>query len=108
MIIRNLNIKDMSNRQLENLMQDISVELQDREVREDEQIAIEAKEAMTMGLEISEIYHPDKRLEKKMRDKYIELCEEAAGPGETPFFQEILSEWYSEQDRIQSMNTTGA
>jgi hypothetical protein len=108
MNIRDLNIKDASSTALEALMQDISVELQDREVREDEQIAIEAQEAMTMGLEISEIYHPDKRLEKKMRDKYIELCEIAAGPGETPFFQDILSKWYSEQDRIQSMNTTGA
>ena len=108
MNIRNLNIKDASSAALEALMQDISVELQDREVREDERIAVEAEEAMSMGLEISEIFHPDKRLEKKMRDKYIELCEEAAGPGETPRFQEILSEWYSEQDRIQSMNTTGA
>ena len=108
MNIRNLNIKDASSAALEALMQDISVELQDREVREDERIAVEAEEAMSMGLEISEIYHPDKRREKKMRDKYIELCEEAAGPGETPFFQEVLSEWYSEQDRIQSMNTTGA
>ena len=108
MNIRNLNIKDASSAALEALMQDISVELQDREVREDERIAVEAEEAMSMGLEISEIFHPDKRLEKKMRDKYIELCEEAAGPGETPFFQDILSKWYSEQDRIQSMNTTGA
>ena len=108
MNIRNLNIKDASSAALEALMQDISVELQDREVREDERIAKEAEEAMTMQLYISEIIHPDKRLEKKMRDKYIELCEEAAGPGETPFFQEVLSEWYSEQDRIQSMNTTGA
>jgi len=106
MNIRNLNIKDASSAALEALMQDISVELQDREVREDEQIAIEAEEAMTMGLEIGEVYHPDKRLEKKMRDKYIELCEKAAW--ETPRFQEILSNWYSEQDRIQSMNTTGA
>ena len=108
MNIRNLNIKDASSDALEALMQDISVELQDREVREDERIAVEAEEAMSMGLYISEVIHPDKRREKKMRDKYIELCEEAAGPGETPFFQEVLSEWYSEQDRIQSMNTTGA
>ena len=105
MNIRDLNIKDASSAALKALLQDISVELQDREVREDEQIAIEAKEAMTMGLEIGEVYHPDKRLEKKMRDKYIELCKEAA---DTPLFQEILSKWYSEQDRIQSMNTTGA
>ena len=103
-----MDIQNMSNRQLEELMQDISVELQDREIREDEQIAIDAEDAMTMGLEIGEVYHPDKRLEKKMRDKYIELCEEAAGPGETPRFQEILSEWYSEQDIIQSRRTTGA
>ena len=103
-----MNISNMSNRELEALAQDISVELQDREVREDERIAVEAEEAMSMGLEISEVFHPDKRLEKKMRDKYIELCEEAAGPGETPRFQEILSEWYSEQDIIQSRKTTGA
>lgn len=103
-----MNIQEMSNRELEDIKAKIDVELQDREIREDERIAIEADEAMGMGLHIHEIIHPDKRLEKKMRDKYIELCEEAAGPGETPRFQEILSEWYSEQDRIQSMNTTGA
>ena len=108
MNIRDLNIQDASNDSLQMLYERIGQELQDREVREDEQIARDAEEAMTMGLEISEIYHPDKRLEKKMRDKYIELCEEAAGPGETPRFQEILSEWYSEQDRKQSMRTTGA
>jgi DNA-binding ferritin-like protein len=99
---------DMSDETLKDIIQALSVELQDREVREDEQIAKDAEDAMSMGLYISEIIHPDKRLEKKMRDKYIELCEEAAGPGETPFFQDILSKWYSEQDRIQSMNTTGA
>ena len=103
-----MQIETMSNRELEDIKAKIDVELQDREVREDERIAIEADEAMGMRLYINEIIHPDKRLEKKMRDKYIELCEEAAGPGETPFFQEVLSEWYSEQDRIQSMNTTGA
>ena len=103
-----MQIKNMSNRQLKDLEAKIGVELQDREVREDEQVAKDAEDAMSMGLYINEVIHPDKRLEKKMRDKYIELCEEAAGPGETPRFQEILSEWYSEQDRIQSMNTTGA
>ena len=103
-----MNISNMSNRELEALAQDISVELQDREVREDEQIAKDAEDAMSMGLYINEVRHPDKRLEEKMRKKYIELCEEAAGPGETPFFQEILAEWYSEQDIIQSRKTTGA
>ena len=98
----------LSEESIKDIVQALQIELQDREVREDEQIAIDAKEAMSMGLEISEIYHPDKRLEKKMRDKYIEFCEEAAGPGETPYFQEILSKWYSEQDREQSMRTTGA
>ena len=108
MNIRNLNIKDASSDALQSLYERIGQELQDREVREDEQIAKDAEEAMSMGLEISEIFHPDKRLEKKMRDKYIELCEDAAGPGESPFFQDILSEWYSEQDRIQSMKNEGA
>ena len=103
-----MQIENMSNRQLEDLKAKIDVELQDREVREDEQVAKDAEDAMSMGLYIDEVSHPDKRLEEKMRKKYIELCEEAAGPGETPRFQEILAEWYSEQDRKQSMSTTGA
>ena len=89
-----MNIQDMSNRQLEEVIHMAQVELQDRHYRI-------MDDALTMGLYVGEV-------EEKYRQGYIEYLEECAGPGESPGAMEILQEWYSQQDRKQSMNTTGA
>ena len=51
MNIRDLNIKDASSAALETLMQDISVELQDR-------MYIIYEDALTHGLEVDEVEEP--------------------------------------------------
>jgi len=90
MNIRNLNIKDASSAALEALMQDISVELQER-------MYVLYDDALTHGLYVDE-------LEKKYQQGYADYIRDNGGLAH----QELLEEWQSEQDRIQSMCTTGA
>jgi len=90
----NIDITNMSNRQIEKIIQDGLVELQDRQYRIYE-------DAITHNLYVGEV-------EEKHRQGYIEYLEEVAGPGESPAAQEILDEWYSVTDLIQSRKTTGA
>ncbi len=89
-----MDIQDMSNRQLETLIHEAQVELQDRHYRI-------MDDAITMGLYVGEV-------EEKYQQDYVDYLEEAAGPGESPGAQEILAEWHSQQDIIQSRKTTGA
>ena len=89
-----MDIQNMSNRQLEDIIHQASVELQDREYRIYE-------DALTHRLSVGEC-------EPKYRQGYIDWLAEVGGCGETPAAQDILDEWYSEQDIIQSRRTTGA
>lgn len=90
----NIDITDMSNRQIEELVQTALVELQDRQYRIYE-------DAITHHIYIGEV-------EEKYRQGYIEYLEETAGPGESPASKEILEEWYAQEEIIQSRKTTGA
>ena len=95
MIIRNLNIKDMSNRQLENFMQDISVELQERQLR------VDCEDALNHHLSVGELPEDSKM-------PYIAYLESRS---DLPLAVTLLSEWEDEQaqaERSHSMNTTGA
>ena len=87
-----MNISNMSNRELEALAQDISVELQERELR------VNCEDAFNNHLSVGEI-SPEYR---EAYVAYLELC------SDYELAQELLSEWYSEQDIIQSRKTTGA
>ena len=87
-----MNIKDMSNRQLEEMMQDISVELQERELR------VNCEDAFNNHLSVGEI--SPEYIEAYVA--YLEMC------SDYELAQELLSEWQSEQDIIQSRRTTGA
>ena len=98
MNIRNLNIKDASSDALRALAQDIDVELQERDLAERKHIM---DDAITHHLYVGEV-------EEQYREEYIGYLEEMAGPGESPAAQEILAEWRSQQDIIQSRKTTGA
>ena len=89
-----IDITNMSNRQIEEVIQDGLTELQDRQYRIYE-------DAITHGIFVGEV-------EEKYRQGYIEYLEETAGPGESPASQEILNEWYSQEDIKQSRRTTGA
>ena len=90
----NIDITDMSNRQIEELVQTAMVELQDRKYRI-------MDDAITHNLYVGEV-------EEKYREDYIDYLEEMAGPGESPAAQEILAEWWSQEDIINSRKTTGA
>ena len=90
----NNDITTMSNRQLESIIQTAQTELQDRQYRMYE-------DAITHNLYVSEI-------EEKHRQGYLDYLEETAGPGESPASQEILLDWYAQEDMIQSRKTTGA
>ena len=92
--MKTIDITDMSNRQIEELVQTALVELQDRKYRI-------MDDAITHGLYVGEV-------EEKYRKDYIDYLEEMAGPGESPAAQEILAEWWSQEDIIQSRKTTGA
>ena len=92
--MQTIDITNMSNRQIEELVQTALVELQDRQYRIYD-------DAITHHLYVGEV-------EEKFRQGYIEYLEECAGPGESPAAQEILAEWHSQQDIIQSRKTTGA
>jgi len=68
----------------------------------------EMDDALTMGITPGELKEPQ-------RSEYIAYLEEIAGPGETPYAKQLLSEWYAEkddilsqEDRATSMRTTGA
>jgi len=87
-----MDIQNMSNRQLEELMQDISVELQERELR------VNCEDAFNNHLSVGEI--SPEYIEAYVA--YLEMC------SDYPLAQELLSEWQSEQDIIQSRKTTGA
>jgi len=89
-----IDITNMSNRQIEELVQTAMVELQDRQYRIYE-------DAITHGIYVGEV-------EEKYRDGYIEYLSEMAGPGESPAAQEILAEWWSQEEIKQSRKTTGA
>src|SRR6056300_397327 len=89
-----IDITDMSNRQIEELVQTALVELQDRRYRIYD-------DAITHGLYVGEI-------EEKYRDGYIDYLAECAGPGESPAALEILHEWHAQEEIKQSRKTTGA
>jgi hypothetical protein len=95
MNIRNFNIKDMSNRQLENFMQDISVELQERQLR------VDCEDALNHHLSVGELPEDSKM-------PYIAYLESRS---DLPLARTLLDEWEDEQaqaDRLHSMHTTGA
>ena len=92
--MKTIDITDMSNRQIEELVQTAMVELQDRKYRI-------IDDAITHSLYVGEV-------EEKYRKDYIDSLEEMAGPGESPAAQEILAEWWSQEDIVQSRKTTGA
>jgi hypothetical protein len=95
MNIRNLNIKDASSAALEALMQDISVELQERELR------VNCEDALNHHLSVGEL--PD---DSKM--PYIAYLESRS---DLPLAKILLDEWEDEQaqdERALSMRTTGA
>jgi len=92
--MKTIDITDMSNRQIEELVQTALVELQDRKYRIMDDFI---KQSLYVG-----------EVEEKYRKDYIEYLEEMAGPGESPAAQEILAEWWSQEDIIQSRKTTGA
>lgn len=89
-----MDITTMSNRQLKSLINEAQIELQDRHYRI-------MDDAITHNLYVSEI-------EPKFRQEYIDYLEEMAGPGESPVAQEILADWWSQEEIIQSRKTTGA
>ena len=86
-----IDITNMSNRQIEEVIQQGLVELQDRQYRIYE-------DAITHHIYVGEV-------EEKYREGYLEYLEEA---NQSPASQDILAEWYSQQDIIQSHKTTGA
>ena len=95
MNIRNLNIKDASSAALEALMQDISVELQERQLREN------CEDALNNHLSVEE-------LPKNSRMPYIAYLESRS---DLPLARTLLDEWEDEQaqdERALSMRTTGA
>jgi len=93
MNIRNLNIQDASSAALEALMQDISVELQERELR------VNCEDALNNHLSVDEI-----------SSEYVEpyLAYLADRSADSPLAAEILTQYLSDNDIIQSRKTTGA
>ena len=89
-----MDIQDMSNRQLEDLRQAVSVELQDREYRIQEQQELQIMKGYTNE----------------------EVFEDALSMGLTPDDPDIIDEGYAwefaeyiaQKERKQSMKTTGA
>ena len=95
MNIRNLNIKDASSAALEALMQDISVELQERELR------VNCEDALNHHLSVGELPEDSKM-------PYIAYLESRS---DLPLAKVLLDEWANEQaqeERALSMRTTGA
>ena len=95
MNIRNLNIKDASSAALEALMQDISVELQERQLR------VDCEDALNHHLSVGE-------LPENSKMPYIAYLESRS---DLPLAGILLSEWEDEQaqaERAHSMRTTGA
>lgn len=90
--MKTLDITDMSNRQIEDLIHKAMIELQDREYRIYE-------DAITNHIYVGEV-------DEKKRQGYIDYLRHVAHLH--PAAEDILTEWYSEIDRKQSMNTTGA
>jgi len=88
-----MNIQDMSNRQLEELLHDISVELQDRELR------VNCEDALNNHLSVDEV-----------SSEYVEpyLAYLADMSADSPLADEILNQYLSDNDIIQSRKTTGA
>ena len=95
MNIRNLNIQDASSAALEALMQDILVELQERQLRED------CEDALNHHLSVGELSEDSKM-------PYIAYLESRS---DLPLARTLLDEWEDEQaqdERALSMRTTGA
>ena len=84
--------KDMSNRQIERLIHVLQSELMDRQVVSD------CEDALNNHLYISEI-------DEAYQGAYISYLQDNSS---NELAQEILDDWYSQQDRKQSMQTTGA
>ena len=84
--------KDMSNRQIEFLISELQTELMDR------QIISDCEDALNNHLYISEV-------DEAYRGAYISYLQDNSS---NELAQEILDDWNSQQDRIQSMKTTGA
>ena len=95
MNIRDLNIKDASSAALEALMQDISVELQERE------LIINCEDALNNHLSVGELPEDSKM-------PYVAYLESRS---DLPLAKILLDEWEDEQaqdERALSMRTTGA
>jgi len=88
-----MNISNMSNRELEALAQDISVELQERELR------VNCEDALNNHLYVDEV-----------SSEYVEpyLAYLADRSADSPLADEILTQYLSDNDIIQSRRTTGA
>jgi len=83
----------MSNRELEALAQDISVELQERELR------INCEDAFNHHLSVDEV-------ESIYTEAYASYLQSRSA--DSPLAADLLSDWLSQQDIIQSRKTTGA
>ena len=88
-----IDITNMSNRQIEEVIQDGLTELQDREYGIFD-------EAISKGIGVLQI-------DPKYRENYISYLEHNSTVGD-PDIRDILEEWHNEQDIIQSRKTTGA
>jgi len=83
--------KDMSNRQIEILIHELQSELMDR------QIVSDCEYAFNNHLYIGEV-------DEAYRGVYISYLRDNS----SELAQDIIDEWNSQLDRIQSMQTTGA
>lgn len=83
--------KDMSNRQIEILIHELQSELMDR------QIISDCEDAFNNHIYIGEV-------DEAYQGAYISYLQDNS----SELAQEILDEWNSQQDRRQSMQTTGA
>ncbi len=88
-----MNISNMSNRELEALAQDISVELQERELR------VNCEDALNHHLGVDEV-------ESIYTEAYASYLQSRSA--DSPLAADLLSDWLSQQDIIQSRRTTGA
>jgi len=84
--------KDMSNRQIEILIHELQSELMDR------QIVSDCEYAFNNHLYIGEV-------DEAYRGAYISYLRDNL---DNELAQDIIDEWNSQLDRIQSMQTTGA
>lgn len=87
------NIKDTSNAALERIVSAIEVELQERKLVEVH------SDAVTMGISVSDA-------EEHLRGPYVTYLESIREI--SPAAEEILAEWYSEEDYKLAVSREGA